>query len=712
MQKKIHHISKVKVMAFLVIIILSGSCANHESMKIYVSVSGDDKNYGSEKKPLATIDAALEKVRELKRREPVMVPIEIILGGGDYFIRKPIVLGPEDSGSEGAPLIFRAKSGEKPIIYGGKKIEGFEAVSPDLWRVEIPEVTELGWYFEQLYVNGKRAVRAKSPNEGLFPMGKVTESGFYSRGEGRGLTSAMQKIKISSEGTKELNSFTWNDYQDAVITIYHKWCNTRKRIDWFIPDSSMLSITGRGKTRMMSKINMYSLENYKAALDSAGEWYLERSGDLYYIQRDGEQLSDLQVFAPIADQFFILKGEPGKGEKIKNIRFDGISLQVSGYRMPFYGDEPAQAASPVEAVVMADYAENIEWINGEIAHTGGNAIWFRNGCSDCLVQHNYFHDLGAGGVKIGNSTLPEKPVDLTRNIVVDNNIIRSGGFVFPSAVGVTIFHASDCQITHNEIADFRYSGISVGWKWGYSYSPSKRNKIEFNHIHHLGWGELSDMGGVYTLGESEGTTVSNNVIHHVHSFNYGGWGLYTDQASSGIILENNLVYNCKSGNFHQHWGKGNIIKNNIFANGLKAQLQATHPESHVGFTFTNNIVWFTKGDLLFHRWDKVNLQSDSNCYWNPYQQDFLFMGLSFEEWKKQSGRDQHSIIADPGLEDPHGFDFTIMDDSVISQIGFKKFDYSRAGVYGSDEWKSLAEIDPEIAQRFDRAVLRNEKIDP
>jgi hypothetical protein len=231
--------------------------------------------------------------------------------------------------------------------------------------------------------------------------------------------------------------------------------------------------------------------------------------------------------------------------------------------------------------------------------------------------------------------------------------------------------------------------------------------IEFNHIHHLGWGELCDMGGVYTLGASEGTTVSNNVVHHVYSYDYGGWGLYTDEGSFGIVEENNLVYMCKNSGFHQHYGKENTIRNNIFAFNIRSQLQATRVEEHKSINFTNNIIYFDKGTLLSSNWHKFNLNAEKNCYFDTRTADVKFADQSFSDWKK-AGKDAGSIIADPLFMDPGNFDFRLKKQTVAKKIGFKPFDYSKAGVYGDEGWMKLAAFDPTLAKRFDEVIERNE----
>ena len=142
----------------------------------------------------------------------------------------------------------------------------------------------------------------------------------------------------------------------------------------------------------------------------------------------------------------------------------------------------------------------------------------------------------------------------------------------------------------------------MGWTWGYGPNQSKGNVIEYNHIHDIGKEMLSDMGGIYTLGIQPGTRIRNNLIHDISSFTYGGWGIYPDEGSSEMLIENNIVYDCKSAGFHQHYGRENVIRNNIWAFNRENQLMRTRAEPHISFTFERNIVYFDQGRLLGSNW--------------------------------------------------------------------------------------------------------------
>lgn len=675
------------------------------SITIYVSPRGNDANMGTKESPLASLTGARDRIRSLKKQGD-KTDIKVIIAAGNYFMNDPVVFTAEDGGSGSVSVRYTAEEGAKPVFYGGIEVKGFEKVNDRLWRAYLPEVQRLGWSFEQLYVAGKRATRAKFPNKDFYQPKAVTEM-IIEKGSELVANLAVQKISLFPEQAAILDAIPTAELQNAVVTFYHKWDNTRKKISRYSAKDTAIYIIGKGM-KPWNKIDaktLFTIENVKKALDDPGEWHLESStGYLYYVPKPSESISGTTFFAPVHDKFLTISGTREK--KVENLSFENLSFQVAGYKMPESGNEPMQAAASIEAAVMVDYASKIQFINCEIAHTGGNAIWFRKACSESKVDHCYLYDLGAGGVKIGEIKLADG-VENTRDIIVNNNIVRGGGHVFPCAVALVVFTASDNVLTHNEIADFRYSGVSAGWTWGYDNSTAKRNRIEFNHIHHLGWGVLSDMGGVYTLGPSEGTSVSNNVIHHVYSRTYGGWGLYTDEGSTEVLMENNLVYACKSSAFHQHYGKDNIVRNNIFYNQLRAQLESSKVEPHNGFNFTNNIIYYNQGNLTGIRWDKTNFFSDYNAYWDTRTQNIMVADRSFKAWQK-SGKDQHSIIANPQFADPFRLDFRIKNKCLISKINFKPFDYTKAGVYGSKEWVELAKFDEKLATEFDEMVKKQE----
>jgi|WetSurMetagenome_2_1015567.scaffolds.fasta_scaffold00002_40 parallel beta-helix repeat protein len=695
-----------QLLFLLIVSCLLLSRNNASGQQIYLSPSGNDDNPGTLDKPLATLQGARDKAREFRKRN-TSGPVEIIALEGEYQMLQPLDLTMSDAGSPSSPLVIKAEDGKKAVFRGGIEIKGFEIVNDNLWKAFIPQVAYYDSYFEQLYVNGRRATRAKSPNNGFYYIRRVEET-IADTGKGRIPLAAIQKIFVDTLDALGIAGFSSRDNEDALIVFYHNWDNTRKRVLGFNKETSAIFIAGEGM-KPWNPINQKSrwlIENYRGALDSPGEWYLDRSGYLYYIPLPGETTDNTTIYAPIIKDFIRVHGD-SPDRQVSNIKFENLIFSVAGYRTPSGGNEPAQAAAPAEAAITLDYAREVNFSGCEIANTGSYAIWFRRGCSTCAVSHCYMHDLGAGGVKIGETTLRPDQDEITNHITVDNSIITNGGHIFPCAVGIIIFHASDNSITHNEISNLRYSGISVGWVWGYAFSPSKRNIVRFNHIHHLGWGELCDMGGVYTLGASEGTVVSDNVIHHVYSYDYGGWGLYTDEGSFGITMENNLVYNCKNSGFHQHYGKENIIKNNIFAFNIRAQLQATRIEEHRSLTFTNNIIIFDKGSLLTSNWHKFNLVSDYNCYWDTRTRELRFADKSFAEWQK-NGKDIHSVNADPMFVDPVNFDFRFRKQTTARKINFVPFDYSRAGVYGDEVWKNMAKLDPSVEKAFDQRVERLE----
>jgi hypothetical protein len=681
------------VIALLVSLTLSKiSRAADEGVTLYVTPGGNDAWSGALREPnaaksdgpFASIAGARDAIRQIKQRGPLLKPITVKIRGGLYRLAEPFTLTAQDSGTTQCPIAYIADSGETPTFSGGRAITNWQRGADGVWTASIPDAKSGAWYFRTLFVNGERRPRARTPNSGyLHAAGKARNTA-----EDRKDKRARTVLPFAPGDIKK-----WDTLDDVEVIVFHAWATSRHRIESIDLTSNVVTFKNPANWPFLNwqADQRYYIENLPEALDAPGEWYLDRrTGVLSYRPLPGEDPMKVEFLAPALTQLVVMKADADQGQSIEHVTLSGLRFIHSDWTFPPEGHPDKQAGVHAGAAIVGEGLRHCAFEKLEVAGVGGYGIWLGHGCKDNRIEQCNLHDLASGGVMLGETDLPKDPNAQAERNTVANCFIHDGSHVYHAGLGVWIGKSSYNVVRNNDICDFLYTGISAGWSWGYQPSSAHHNLIENNHIHHLGYGILSDMGGIYTLGVAPGTVLRHNIIHDVEAFDYGGWGIYPDEGSTELLIENNVTYRTEHAGFHQHYGRDNRVQNNIFTFGRVGQIQRTRAEEHRSFFFEHNIVYFDEGNLLYSNWqgDRKNYEFDSNVYWDASGEPVTFAGATFEQWKAK-GQDEHSVIADPLFVDPKKDDFRLKPESPALALGFKPIAMDGAGLVGDRAWVDL-----------------------
>ncbi len=555
----------------------------------YVAVSGKDSNDGTAAAPLATLAKARDAVRE-KVKAGLTRDIVVQIRGGTYPVTETLIFGPEDSGTEKFSITYAAAPGEKVLLNGGRAITGWKKGANDVWTTEIPDVKAGKWYPRQLFVNGQRAIRARTPNNGWGegkPLQAIKAYPLTPAGVNEDGTDQNIVIRVNTAGGKGIFGFhrefeynqakfeggiaNWGNTGDIELVSLSHNEGGRKALQSVDPAAQTVTLRpphrwgpkcyGNDWFNSVPAGRCY-LENALEFLDSPGEWYLDRkTGMLSYWPRPGEDLPRCEVMAPVV-QTRMLYVE-GTGERpIVNLHFRGLHVEhvdwplpPQGYtgmfccNVPVFREGNPPSHRPVEAAVEMAYARSCSFNDGGIARVGGMGLVLEEGTTDIAVEGNHIQQTGASGIQMGERNVAygwpkaapsPRPGDYER-FRIRNNHIHHCGMDYYGANGISLFRTKDAIVSHNLIHDIAYCGVVFAGDQNPQWNFEGGNTLERNHIYRA-MQVTQDGGGFYASFAHAGgkNIVRANLIHDTSS-NPMSAGVCLD-GSSGLTFDHNVVY--------------------------------------------------------------------------------------------------------------------------------------------------------------------------
>ena len=576
--------------------------------EIWVAPDGVDGNPGTREQPVASPNRALRMGRELRRlRDPAAANgVRIVLRDGEYALVEPLLVRPEDGGTASAPTVLAAAPGERPVFSGGLAITGWrkatEAV-PGLpaaargmvWVADVPRHNGRVPEFRQLWVDGRKAVRARTPGEG-----NMTRLAGWNRQERSAWIPANTPVPPRLDGVEMVILQMW---EIAVLRIRtHAIDGDRARVTFWDPESRV-EFEHPWPQPVIGGANGNSpffLTNAIEFLNEPGEWYQDlASGRVYYWPREGEALDRAKVVVPVLETLVQVAGTADG--PVQHLRFEGIGfeyttwlrpsqlghvpLQAGYYMLDAYGLKPPGTADwrsldnqawigRPPAAVQVTGARHVRFDRCRIEHVAANGLDLISAVQDSAVEGTVFRDIGINGLMAGEFSsagreahLPWNPADERLHCArlrFANNLLTDCANEDWGGVAVMAGFVRDTTIEHNEITNTSYTGISLGWGWTRTPNAERRNRVHANLIRRYAT-RMTDTAAIYTLSAQPGTVVSENVADDVtispwvhdpeHWFYY-----YADEGTAFTVWRDNW---CPTERFLQNAnGPGNHWENN------------------------------------------------------------------------------------------------------------------------------------------------------
>lgn len=644
-----------------------------QSMTLYADPNAPAGGDGSASAPFATGDDIMAGV--LAAASESAYDITVQMKGGDYRLSQTMTFDPTGVGLFDSTVQFVCEEETEARFCAWVPVTGFTETTVNgvtAWAADLPSVRGEILYPNQCFsVAGERLQRPRYP-EGD---GELT-----AEPAGWSLDTVQWNESMNVFGYSDETVETFSRPEDIQIHMFHYWDDERLEIGWI--DAEANRITTKTPSPMAfieySKGAPYYFDNVYEMLRKPGQFYVDKlENRLLYIPKDGETMDGFTLYASDLSVILTIDGFHGT-ESAPAVSFCNIGFVGSDWKDTSRAS--TQAASDIHGAVRINDSSYITFDSCSFTGIGDYALEIQTGVSHLSVTHCTFQDLGAGGITIYGVNAVPVTDEVNHDLIITDNYIGSYGRVHANGIGIVLRYAYDCTLSHNEITDGYYTGISVGWSWGYDPHATSNILVEKNHIHNIGQYMLSDMGGIYTLGLQPGTVLRGNLVHNVYSRTSKAWGIYTDEGSTDILIEHNIAYDVKSEAFHQHYGKDNIVRNNILALGHDGIVMVSRLEEHTAIHLERNILLADGVPVYLQRPGDMNMQDDSNLMWNLSGDVYCSEDKLSVERMQARGLFRNAVIADPGFADPHNGDFTLPDDSPAYDIGFEPIDMSDVGI--------------------------------